>query len=1054
MKRKLSGVLTAMALCMGLCPTWAFAEEDAPAAHAAGTPTRTERLELFEMGEAVENTEEGWKWEPNTNTLTLTDCYIKMDGALNIRFPGSNEAHLVLEGDNMIETGSTSTSQIITSDDGKLGLLNVSGNGSLTVTATTPGGSAAPYVFACQALTIEDGVAIRSNMDICMINRDFTMDGGSVTLAGEYVEWGIYTNAGDVIIKDGDLRINAGKTGMFLPGIPPTTRTNNVRISGGTVNIEAPVSAIHINHVDGNPTETEQIAITGGDVSLTAGGRAFQGNEITIGEDAKLDVSVSNGPGLLVPEGRSVGLAAGTYSGNGTAVSITAEGVTLADLLAEGYAFYDENDHLIALEDGQKELPGTATVKQCTHDPNACAYVPAVGDTERHTKTCLACGSSQGEEACTYEYESVDANTHKGVCVCGREKTEEHTAPAPAVTASGTTITVREECAACGLGTTVGTVTFTFPKMAYGQTDGDLAWTRTLPEEYEMLLSVDDGEGKRYDPTTLSQKLAELFGDSEMTVGEHTLRVSFPDIENTEPCELPFTIAPGTLSGTPVFGSGEGKTLGEVEVTLPEGWPEGTFVWTAGDGTQVARGTSYAYTFTSEDGNYTAGGSTVLWAEPYDPDRMELEVQVEEGISQVPEGLGNIPELDTPAKLEAVMRTKITQTGVSSANTAVYDVTLMVSTDGGRTWAPVTKENFPADGRLAVTLPYPEGTDGTYRFTVVHMFTTDDFGKTPGDTEMPAVTNTAQGLRFTVTGLSPVSVGWTSPQTEPGPPSSGGGRGGSRSHAITIEKLEHGNVAANRGNAGSGSTVILTVTPDSGYVLDALTVTDSRGNDIALADQGGGEYTFTMPGRAVVIKAAFAPLADDTQRACNGGADCPSRRFADLETTGAWYHEAVDHVLRNGLMNGCGGALFCPDENLSRAQFTQILFNKEGRPAVHYLVPYRDVEPGAWYTEAICWAAGEGIVGGYDGGMFGPDDAITREQLAAMLWRYVGSPAAADKERHFADADDASGYALEALRWAAGNGILNGCGDGRLAPGEPATRAQAAQMLMNFLKDE
>ena len=108
---------------------------------------------------------------------------------------------------------------------------------------------------------------------------------------------------------------------------------------------------------------------------------------------------------------------------------------------------------------------------------------------------------------------------------------------------------------------------------------------------------------------------------------------------------------------------------------------------------------------------------------------------------------------------------------------------------------------------------------------------------------------------------------------------------------------------------------------------------------------------------------------------------------------------------------------------------------------------------GAWYTEAIRWATSRGIVGGYGNGTFGPNDNITREQLAVMLWRYAGSPAATDKELHFTDADKASGYALEALRWAVENGILNGYGDGRLGPQGLATRAQVAQMLKNFIEN-
>ena len=151
-------------------------------------------------------------------------------------------------------------------------------------------------------------------------------------------------------------------------------------------------------------------------------------------------------------------------------------------------------------------------------------------------------------------------------------------------------------------------------------------------------------------------------------------------------------------------------------------------------------------------------------------------------------------------------------------------------------------------------------------------------------------------------------------------------------------------------------------------------------------------------------------------------------------------------------MNGYSDGPFGPNDPLSRAQLAQILFNKEGRPVVNYQMDFADIAGEAWYAEAVRWAASQGIVSGYGNGMFGPDDNITREQLAVMLWRYAGSPAAAEEEVRFTDADEISGYALDALRWAVENGIINGCGNGRLAPQGPATRAQVAQMLKNYLE--
>ena len=173
--------------------------------------------------------------------------------------------------------------------------------------------------------------------------------------------------------------------------------------------------------------------------------------------------------------------------------------------------------------------------------------------------------------------------------------------------------------------------------------------------------------------------------------------------------------------------------------------------------------------------------------------------------------------------------------------------------------------------------------------------------------------------------------------------------------------------------------------------------------------------------------------------------------FADVPA-GVWFYDAVCFVSENGLMNGYGNGLFGPNDKLSRAQLAQILYSKEGRPAATDGNTFHDVSAGAWYANAVNWAAANGIVSGYGQGRFGPNDNITREQLAVMLWRYAGSPKATTDQLNFNDAASISGYALDAMRWAVENGILNGYGGGKLGPQGQATRAQAAQMLKNFMK--
>ena len=286
------------------------------------------------------------------------------------------------------------------------------------------------------------------------------------------------------------------------------------------------------------------------------------------------------------------------------------------------------------------------------------------------------------------------------------------------------------------------------------------------------------------------------------------------------------------------------------------------------------------------------------------------------------------------------------------------------------------------------------------------------------------------------------------PATGGGPSGDSSGGGGGRydpptTYPVTTPAASsHGKLTVSPVRASQNTTVTITAIPDDGYRLDILNVT-SDGKAIPLTEKGSGKYTFTMPAGTVKVEATFVPAETPGTPWLNPFADVPE---------GAWYYDAVRFVSEDGLMGGYGNGLFGANDNLSRAQLAQILFNKEGRPVVNYLLQYGDVSTGTWYTEAVRWATSQGIVGGYGNGNFGPNDPVTREQLAVMLWRYSGSPAATNKELHFDDTDEISGFALEAMRWAVENGIINGYGDGRLGPQGRATRAQVAQMLKNFLE--
>ena len=183
-----------------------------------------------------------------------------------------------------------------------------------------------------------------------------------------------------------------------------------------------------------------------------------------------------------------------------------------------------------------------------------------------------------------------------------------------------------------------------------------------------------------------------------------------------------------------------------------------------------------------------------------------------------------------------------------------------------------------------------------------------------------------------------------------------------------------------------------------------------------------------------------------------GEEDCPSAAFDDLDTT-LWYHEATDYVLTRKIMQGYSGK-FGPDDSLTRSMMAQILYNMAGQPEVSGTMDFIDVAEGSWYYDAVLWAFQKNIILGYGNGTFGPEDSITREQLAVMIWRYLGSPGATQTELDFKDAKDASDWAMDALLWANENSVVNGDENHYLLPTGEATRAQAAEVIKNYWASE
>ena len=317
----------------------------------------------------------------------------------------------------------------------------------------------------------------------------------------------------------------------------------------------------------------------------------------------------------------------------------------------------------------------------------------------------------------------------------------------------------------------------------------------------------------------------------------------------------------------------------------------------------------------------------------------------------------------------------------------------------------------------------------------------------------------ADSVIIYATKFSTYAIGYTASGSEtpdPTPPTSippsGGGSGSPATYSPVIETSGRGKVEVKPRNPEQGDKVTVTLAPDKNWQAGGLTVTDQNGKPAAVTDKGGGAYTFIQPNGKVTIQAVFRP--DGGYETCLKNSECPIWPYTDAGAT-AWYHDGVHYCLDRSLMVGLDEHTFAPDADTSRAMVAAILWRLEGSPAVNYVLPFDDVAEGAWYTQAVRWAAASGVVSGYGGGSFGPGDPVTREQLAAILYRYEqykggGFTGAWMFPLDFEDAGQVSDWAHEPMCWMTMKGIIGGIGDKLLDPGGRATRAQAAAMLMRF----
>ena len=262
---------------------------------------------------------------------------------------------------------------------------------------------------------------------------------------------------------------------------------------------------------------------------------------------------------------------------------------------------------------------------------------------------------------------------------------------------------------------------------------------------------------------------------------------------------------------------------------------------------------------------------------------------------------------------------------------------------------------------------------------------------------------------------------------------------------VAVSDGAHGSVSVSPKSASKGSTVTVTVTPDKGYALETLAVTDKNGSALDLTDRGNGNYTFTMPSGPVTVTATF--MDDNTM--LNFFVDVPA---------GAYYYDAVLWAAEGGIVTGTDAVHFSPDASCTRAQLVTLLWRAAGSPVVNYAMNFNDVDSGAYYAEAVRWAASEKVVEGTTAETFAPDAAVTRAQVVTMLYRFAKAQGMDTTQggmaiREFDDFDAVPAYALEAMDWAVNAGVLKG-DNNRLLPQDNCTRAQIVTMLYRALGEK
>ena len=930
-------------------------------------------------------------------------------------------------------------------------------NAELTVSAMQiPGGK--PYYYTDLASALEGSADLSGQVLLTMladaeIGRQVCVTGGSYTLDLNgrtltcTVSGGNIVDASAILVTGGELAVRdsagGGKVSVSADGgVGLCAVGGTLTVESGTYTADG-ASSVAIALGGGGAGETGTngaVILTGGTIQPNGAGSegvrvGNGGGALTVSGPVTVKSTANMAYGVRIASGYqgTVSISAGTFS----KIDIEAEGMTAADLLAEGFQFRNSIGRWITdLSATQLTKTSVAAIpiRLGRMESSYDVVYKADGKNVITLEVFAPEGGAGFEEYDLFlEFECEDENGNRGNGSTGwadidpdkqravftldgflRDKAvgtyrftvtsvKYHSSQTDAYTLPGESFIVNVRRSGTEAAVETGISDSWFDKkdtFIYGQritvramfdATGELPAMLAMTPPGEDQCAVFNAAGEQISEAEDAQSSGTWWLDipgTALDVGTHALTVKYVGGRNQTGMSVPFTVTvvPRPITAlvqdeTPLVYNGTPLTRSVASVEA-DGIPLTTADYDMSGNTQTTAGT-YELTVTGKGnftgtltGSYTIGKATAPTAEAgaltvYNQTKRTYEVDL----------AGLLPEL---------------------GDSKTY------GTVGGTVTAVTLSEGYYDNGAAIengkLILPI-ESVSGT---------TTGKIGTVTVNVE------TTNYEDFTLS----IDV---SAENRP----SSGGSGGSTAYPVnTPGKTENGSVTVSTKNTAKGSTVTVTVKPDDGYRLDALTVTDGNGDPLQLTDKGDGRYTFIMPAGKVEVSAVFVKEAETSP-------------FSDVSTD-AYYYNAVKWAADKGITSGIGNGLFSPDSPCTRAQIVTFLWRAAGSPEPKAISSFSDVPAGSYYAKAVAWAIENGITTGIGGGKFSPDATCTRAQSVTFLFRTVG--ASADGAPAFTDVT-VDAYYAEAVKWAADHGITNGIGNSLFGPNNACMRAQIVTFL-------